>query len=140
MKKVLVSFPSQNNTTVEVVCNLIEKNSDLSVYKKNHPNMYTMLASTFRDILQGKESIIIQSNGSWCVEGGNVKILREINDKKKEIEFNLLDLFMRMNMDKPSNFDTILEYVYEDVCESADEINWSVGDVVIGLRRWIERK
>ena len=77
MKKVIVSFPSQNNTTVEVECDLIEKKADLLAYKQKFPRNHTMLASTFIDILKGNQSIIIQPNGSWCTEGGNVKILRE---------------------------------------------------------------
>jgi hypothetical protein len=66
MKKVIVSFPSQNNTTVEVQCDLIEKKADLLAYKQKFPNYHTMLASTFIDILKGNQSIIIQPNGGWC--------------------------------------------------------------------------
>ena len=57
---------------------------------------------------------------------------------KKEITSLLIDIFDRINIDTPSNFEEILEFVYEDVCETADKENWHDGDVAIGFRRWIE--
>lgn len=59
-------------------------------------------------------------------------------NKKEEIAALLIDDFDRINMDTPNNFDEILEFVYEDVCETADEVEWHSGDVTIGFRRWIE--
>jgi hypothetical protein len=58
--------------------------------------------------------------------------------KVKEIELCLLALFALLNMDKPMNFDQIVDYIFNDMAESADGENWSDGDVVIGFRRWIE--
>ncbi len=61
-------------------------------------------------------------------------------DKKKEIEYELIYLFTTIiGMDIPSGFDNILEYVYEDVCETADD-DWNTDDVRIAFRRWIESK
>lgn len=57
---------------------------------------------------------------------------------KEEITEILIDIFDRMNMDIPHNFDEILEFVVEDVKETADKENWNDADVVIGFRRWIE--
>lgn len=57
---------------------------------------------------------------------------------KKEITELLIDIFDRMIMDIPDNFDEILEFVIKDVKENADEENWNDADVVIGFRRWIE--
>ena len=57
---------------------------------------------------------------------------------KKEITEILIDNFDKMNMDIPHNFDEILEFVVEDVKETADKENWNDADVVIGFRRWIE--
>jgi hypothetical protein len=59
-------------------------------------------------------------------------------DKKSEITSVLINLFDRIGIQTPSNFDTINEYVYIDVCESADEHNWNDSDVAIAFRRWIE--
>lgn len=60
-------------------------------------------------------------------------------DKRKEIASMLIDIFNRINIDTPSNFDEILEFVYSDVEETADKENWHDGDVAIGFRRWIEK-
>ena len=58
--------------------------------------------------------------------------------KKKEITEMLIDIFDRINIDTPYNFDSILDFVVEDVEASADEENWHDGDVAISFRRWIE--
>ena len=49
--------------------------------------------------------------------------------KKEEITVMLIDIFDRINIDTPSNFDDILEYVVNDVDETADEENWHDGDI-----------
>lgn len=59
-------------------------------------------------------------------------------EKKDEIERILINLWKSMGMDIPANFETIVQFCYEDVCETADAENWSDGDVVIAFRRWIE--
>ena len=65
----------------------------------------------------------------------------EINAKKwDEIDWMLMDIFNKIGMDLPSNFDKIVEFVYWDVYHAADRENWHDGDVVIGFRRWIEKQ
>lgn len=59
-------------------------------------------------------------------------------DKRKEITGLLIDIFDRINIDTPSNFDIILDFVVDDVNETADPIDWHDGDVAIAFRRWIE--
>tara|TARA_Y100001963_G_C6763837_1_gene441124 strand:- start:239 stop:421 length:183 start_codon:yes stop_codon:yes gene_type:complete len=59
---------------------------------------------------------------------------------ENEIAVTLIDIFNRINIDTPNNFDTILEYVIEDVQSSADKENWHDGDVAIAFRRWMESK
>ena len=61
-------------------------------------------------------------------------------DKKHVIALMLIDIFDRINIATPSNFDEILEFVIEDVDASADKDNWHDGDVSIAFRRWIENK
>jgi hypothetical protein len=61
-------------------------------------------------------------------------------EKKDQIERILIRLWSEMGMDVPQNFEAIVQYVYEDVCETADPVNWSDGDVTIGFRRWIEEQ
>jgi len=60
--------------------------------------------------------------------------------KKKEIISDVIDIFDRIGIDTPQNFDEISDFIYIDVCESADPINWHSGDVAIAFRRWIQSK
>lgn len=59
-------------------------------------------------------------------------------EKKDLIESILIDKWASIGMNIPDNFEVIVQYVYEDVCETADPENWNDSDVVIGFRRWIE--
>lgn len=59
-------------------------------------------------------------------------------EKKDEIERMLIDMWSRIGMDIPHNYEDIVQDCYEDVCETADPENWSDGDVSIAFRRWIE--
>jgi hypothetical protein len=59
-------------------------------------------------------------------------------EKQKEIASLLIDIFDRIGIQTPSNFDTIAQFCYDDVCETADPENWHSGDVEIAFRRWIE--
>ena len=60
--------------------------------------------------------------------------------RKDVIEYIFIKLIARMEMEIPENYEDIVQYIYEDILETADLTNWSVGDVVIGFRRWIESK
>ena len=60
--------------------------------------------------------------------------------KKDEIESLLIDIFDRIGIEVPSNYEDIVQFVFEDVCETADPVNWNNDDVAIGFRRWIELK
>jgi len=67
------------------------------------------------------------------------EIIQENNIKKKdEIESLLIDIFDRIGIEVPSNHEDITQFVFEDVCETADPVNWNDSDVAIGFRRWIE--
>lgn len=59
-------------------------------------------------------------------------------EKKDAIEKMLIDMWASLGMDIPSNYEDIVQYCYEDVCETADPENWHSGDVAIAFRRWIE--
>lgn len=59
--------------------------------------------------------------------------------KKDEIESLLIDMFDRIGIETPSNFEDITQFCYEDVCDTADPVNWHSGDVSIAFRRWIEQ-
>ncbi len=62
------------------------------------------------------------------------------NYKKRAIENILIDFFRRNDMDLPDNFHDIVDFCYNDVCETADPEYWHDGDVMIAFRRWIESK
>ena len=68
--------------------------------------------------------------------------LKKQDDEWKcyEVELILLDTLGSIGMDKPSNFDSIVQYCFEDICETADADDWNNSDVVIALRRFIENK
>jgi len=59
-------------------------------------------------------------------------------EMKDEVERILINMWASLSMDIPSNYEDIVQYCYEDVCETADPDNWSVSDVTIAFRRWIE--
>lgn len=59
-------------------------------------------------------------------------------EKRKEIVSMVIDIFDRIGIDTPSNFDEIADFIYNDVNETADPIDWHDGDVAIAFRRWIE--
>jgi len=63
------------------------------------------------------------------------------------IEYNLLELYKNIGIDRPENHDKILEFVEQDVKETADhwidtdgQVMWYYGDVAIAFRRFIESK
>ena len=67
-----------------------------------------------------------------------MKIKNWTVEKKDEIEKIFITLISLIGMDIPNNYEDIVQFIYEDVCETADEENWHCGDVTIGFRRWIE--
>ena len=62
------------------------------------------------------------------------------NKKKDEIERNLINKWASIGMDIPENYEDIVQDCYEDVCDTADPVNWNDGDVAIAFRRWIEKQ
>ena len=59
-------------------------------------------------------------------------------EKKDEIETILINMWTKIDMGIPDNYEDIVQEVYEDVCETAHPIHWSNTDVGIAFRRWIE--
>jgi len=45
-----------------------------------------------------------------------------------------------IGIDKPENHDSIVEFIVEDVKETADPKDWHSGDVDIAFRRFLESK
>ena len=59
-------------------------------------------------------------------------------NKKEKIKDILNDIFNRINIDNPSNFDDISKFVIKHVEENADKENWTDNDVSIAFRKWLE--
>ena len=61
-----------------------------------------------------------------------------MNDEKRmRIAEELVDIFDRINIDTPNNFDDVLDFVVEDVKEKRKRRKRD-SDVAIAFRRWIE--
>ena len=60
--------------------------------------------------------------------------------KKQEIADMLIDIFDRILIEVPNNFDEILNFVVDDVNERADKIHWNDGDVAFSFKKYIESK
>ena len=60
------------------------------------------------------------------------------NGKKGEVNSILFQIYNGIGIDKPSNHDAILEFVYDDINETAHETEWTTQDVSIAFRRFIE--
>jgi len=71
------------------------------------------------------------------MERGKVDLSIGMRD---EIESIVIDIFSRIGCDLPDNWENIVQFVYEDILDTADKNNWNNDDVVIGFRRWIESK
>jgi hypothetical protein len=60
--------------------------------------------------------------------------------RKKEIESMVYDIYHKIGIDKPENHDEIVDFIVNDVKETADPIDWHSGDVDIAFRRFLESK
>ena len=58
----------------------------------------------------------------------------------REVEAYLFDIYKAIGIDRPENHEAILEFVADDVLETADPLNWHSGDVSIAFRRWMENQ
>lgn len=87
---------------------------------------------------------MINGEDGWCIipiyESTIMFQQNYSREKKDQIETMLITLWANIGIDIPCNFETIVQFCYEDVCETADENNWTSGDVAIAFRRWIEEQ
>lgn len=65
-------------------------------------------------------------------------VFGEDDNKRKVISSMLRITFCQIGMDNPNNIDEIVDFIVDDVNDCADPKDWHTGDVIIGLRRWIE--
>lgn len=64
----------------------------------------------------------------------------KVKEFRNKIEEMLINIYTTIGMDKPSNHEQILDFVANDVAETADPVEWHSGDVAIAFRRWIEKQ
>jgi len=64
-----------------------------------------------------------------------------MRNTRKEVEIQLLgDIYPAIGIDRPENHDDIVEFIVDDVKETADPEEWHSGDVSIAFRRFLESK
>jgi len=59
---------------------------------------------------------------------------------KDGVEYMLEVIYRNIGIDQPENHEDITQFCYEDVMETAEDLNWHSGDVVIAFRRFLETK
>jgi len=59
--------------------------------------------------------------------------------KRKVIDSMVCHIYSLIGIDRPHNHDAIVEYIFDDVNETADPEDWHSGDVDIAFRRFLEK-
>ena len=57
-----------------------------------------------------------------------------------EVNVHLMRMYKTMGIDKPENHEDILDYVVNDLLETADLDNWNASDVTTSFKRWVEHQ
>lgn len=115
----------QNNPTENIEGSLYWSNEDGWVELDD--------ATTFSE--QDSKTVQLPMEGGWAIRYRRYSV-----QKKDAIETILIDMWGRIGIDIPSNYEDITQYCYEDVCDAADYEHWHDGDVAIAFRRWIENQ
>lgn len=89
-------------------------------------------------ISQDEREIVIESLYLFAEESKNCHTQADNTNKKDEVEKILITMYSTLGIDRPSNHEDITQFVFEDICDTADPVNWNNDDVAIGFRRWIE--
>lgn len=64
--------------------------------------------------------------------------MAKVKEFTEQVEQHLFDIYKAIGIDRPENHEAILEFVANDVFETADPLIWHSGDVSIAFRRWLE--
>ena len=133
---VTLSKAFHSTTAHKPLVKIILSDDDREYFKVYHVNKH--------EIIDGE--CIIEGSLVDCVElvEGQYELVnkKEVEDwginKRIEIRNKIIKLLSSLGMDMPNNLTDIVDFVYNDVCETANQTDWSDADVVIGLRRWME--
>lgn len=61
-------------------------------------------------------------------------------DVEAEVIYRLLLMFVKIGIDRPESFDDIVDFIVDDIKETADPKDWHSGDIGIAFRRYLERQ
>lgn len=75
----------------------------------------------------------------YNVQTNNTNTMGKTKEFVAEVETHLYNIYKAIGIDRPENHEDILDFVVNDVIETADPENWHSGDVAIAFRRWIEQ-
>lgn len=59
--------------------------------------------------------------------------------KRKLIDSMVCHIYTNIGIDTPDNHSDIVQFIFEDVNETADPDEWHSGDVDIAFRRFLEK-
>ncbi len=77
----------------------------------------------------------VSSEGLWIM----VTAVRPVkNDLERDINIFLFEHYTILGIDRPANHDNIVEFMVDDVSDTADA-KYSIGDFSIAFRRFLER-
>ena len=129
--KVEISRIGYGNTSIVVEANDITKAENKAIDEVGDhefsEHTYSHSICSVEEIEEQK-TILRENIENWSVE------------KKDIIETMLINMWAQIGMDIPTNYEDIVQDCYEDVCETADPLEWHSGDVAIAFRRWIEKQ
>lgn len=75
----------------------------------------------------------------YNVQTNNTNTMGKTKEFVIDVEAHLYDIYKAIGIDRPENHEDILDFVTNDVIETADPENWHSGDVAIAFRRWVEQ-
>lgn len=65
---------------------------------------------------------------------------QEINEIYDRVNELLPSILNSIGIDRPSNYDSIVEFIVDEVVICGDSNRWNDDDIRIGFRRWLERE
>lgn len=91
--------------------------------------------------LSSNGEFVLYTGGKATIScSGNIKYYATQRDVAQEVATYLGELFVKIGIDKPSNYDDIHDFIVNDVRCSADPADFHTGDMAISFRRLLETK
>jgi hypothetical protein len=64
--------------------------------------------------------------------------MAKVKEFTEQVESHLFNIYKAIGIDKPKNHKAILEFVANDVLETANPLNWDSVNVSTAFRKWLE--